>query len=176
MEKKEKGSGSGFSFFLTMVFFSLVGVSIYFFSNGRAGIESLSDVSVWEFFILSLAAFRQTRLLVYDKVAQFIRDLWLDTKQVEEDGVAYVYRSKPKRGFRRLMADLFSCPWCIGVWATVSTVFIYFMWPVTWFFWLVLAIAGVSSLFQLTANLIGWRAEMGKLQVKNMENHDGGGC
>ena len=130
MERKEKGSGNGWSFILSMVFGLLVAIGIYYLLPGS--IHDLRDIHVFEFIILALAVFRLTRLLVYDKVAQYIRDLFLNTEEehFKGSGMMYVVRTKPATGFRRLMSDLFSCPWCIGVWSSLFTVFIYFKWQI----------------------------------------------
>ena len=168
--KKEKGSGVFLSFLLTIIFFALVIFFTYllsFYTN--FSIKDLNDITIWEFTILVFAAFRLTRLLVYDQVSQFIRDMFLVKSEKKEKGIVYTYRSKPKKGLRRLFADLLGCPWCVGVWISVFTVALYYLLPITWYFWLVLAIAGVSSFDQLLANLIGWKAELAKITVKKME-------
>ena len=130
--------------------------------------KDLTDVSVFEFVILTLAVFRLQRLFVYDSVSQFIRDIFLETKEVLDDkeGVIYVIRSKYKTGVKRLFADLLSCPWCVGMWCAVFAVIVYFMYPVTWPLWLLMAIAGLSSFIQILANYVGWKAEGSKIVVK----------
>lgn len=169
MEKKEKGSGNGLSFVLSNIFLILTAFGVYMFYGRFMGISTLRDVGVFEFVLLSLAVFRLTRLFVYDSVSQWIRDIFLDTKEETVAGVVYVIRSKPQTGIRRLFTDLLGCPWCVGVWISLFAVFIYFMWPITWFFWLLLAVAGTSSFIQILANQVGWSAEYGKLSVKKLE-------
>ena len=164
--RKEKGSGNLLSFLLSIVFFGVIVLGMYLLYAWDVGLEDLTDVSVFEIVLLSLAVFRLQRLLVYDKVAQYIRDLFLDLKEEKEDGIVYVVRTKPTKGLRRLFSDLFDCPWCIGVWAAVFTVFLYFLFPWTWPFWLILAIAGASSFLMLSINMIGWIAERNKQKAK----------
>jgi hypothetical protein len=67
------------------------------------------------------------------------------------------------------MHDLLGCPWCVGLWSGLIVAFFYFMYPWAWFIVLFLAISGLGSLFQLFANLIGWRAELYKLKAKEKE-------
>ncbi len=166
---KEKGSGTSLSALLTLVFFLIVGTVLYYLPQADVVLEGINDLSVFEFIILSLAVFRLTRLMVYDQVAQFIRDLWLDLREeTRTDGVIMVHRTKPVKGFRRLMADLFGCPWCIGVWAALFSTLIYIFCPWTWFFWLFMAVAAVSSYLQLSINLVGWHAEKAKREVERM--------
>lgn len=169
---KEKGAGSARSALLTLIFFAAVGVCLYYLPL-ESEYTSLQDISVFEFIILTLAVFRITRLLVYDQVAQFIRDLWLNLREEpRNDGVILVHRTKPNTGFRRLMADLFGCPWCVGVWVALGSTAVYLFFPWTWFFWLFMAMAGVSSFIQITINGIGWKAEKAKLKVEKMNRED----
>lgn len=169
--KEEKGAGHLLSFLLSGVFFLCVGFGFHLLYEFDAGVRSLRDVTFFEFFILSLAVFRITRLIVYDKVSEFIRDMFLVTSEEydEERRITYIMRAKYDRGVRRLMADLLSCPWCVGVWAAVFAVVGYFLLPATWPFWLLMAVAGAASFFQLLSNLIGWQAEYGKIVVQKTE-------
>lgn len=118
-----------------------------------------SKISVFDTILLSLAAFRLTRLIVYDKIARWFRELFADTREFVQDGVEYVEIKPYGRGFRHTVHDLLQCPWCIGVWSALVVCFFYFVYPFAWFVILFLAVAGASSLIQVTANLIGWRAE-----------------
>ena len=54
----------------------------------------------------------------------------------------------------------------LGIWAGATVAFFYFLTPYAWWPILVLAIAGVGTFLQLSANLIGWKAEHLKHQVE----------
>lgn len=129
------------------------------------------SIGVFDVILIILATFRLTRLFVYDTVAQFIRDWFLEKTEKEENGQVMVVRAKPAGGVKRALADLMSCPWCFGLQAAILVVFFYFLTPVAWIIILMLAIAGVSTLFQLLANLIGWHAEHRKNLVKMQEGN-----
>ncbi|PIT90971.1 sporulation protein [Candidatus Kaiserbacteria bacterium CG10_big_fil_rev_8_21_14_0_10_49_17] len=124
-------------------------------------------LSVFEFFLLSLAAFRLTRLFVYDKITQFIRD-WFLRKEVlaGEDGELVIVRRKYVQGPLRTASELLECPWCFGVWAAACVLFFYFITPLSVPVILLLAIAGVATFFQLLATMVGWRAERLKQKVE----------
>ncbi len=125
-------------------------------------------IPLYDFALLALATFRLTRLFVYDKIMQHVRDLFLDkTLRMGDDGERIVLRQKPFGGPRRTIADLLSCPWCIGMWFALFVSFFYFLTPYAWFPILFLAIAGVASFIQVAANLIGWKAELLKMQVED---------
>jgi len=172
VEKNEKGSGNFLSFLLSGAFFVIIILIFYQVFEAEITLSDLNDVTWFEFFILTLAVFRLQRLLVYDKVSQWIRDFFLITREEHDKitGITYVIRAKHQGGIMRLFADLLSCPWCVGVWAATAAVIIYYLFPWTWPFWLLMAIAGASSMIQLTANLIGWKAEGSKIFVER----DGG--
>ena len=112
--------------------------------------------------IITLASFRLTRLFVYDGMTRFLREQFYDTKAVRNK----ITLVKPLVGPRRTLADLMSCPWCFGVWATTCVVFLYLVSAYMYIPMLILAIAGVATLIQLCANMIGWKAEQLKIDVE----------
>lgn len=120
--------------------------------------DRLLYVTPFEFIILSLATFRLTRLMVYDRITAFFREQFYNLK-----GGKLV---EPERGPRRALNDLVTCPWCFGLWAGATVVFCYYLTPLSWFPILFLAIAGLGAFFQILANMIGWKAEQLKEDVK----------
>lgn len=119
----------------------------------------LAEFELIDFVLISLASFRMIRLFVYDAVTKWFREQFWDA---EEKGKQVILK-KPAGGPRRTLADLFSCPWCFGMWAAASVTFFYALTPYAYFVVVFLAIAGVASFLQLFANMIGHRAE----QLKN---------
>lgn len=111
------------------------------------------SVSAFDVLLMALATFRITRLVVYDKIARWFRDLFRGTS-----------------GFATTVQDLLQCPWCIGVWAALIVAFSYYAFEWAWFVVLFLALAGAGSLLQVVANGIGWRAETLKLEAKEKGN------
>ncbi len=125
---------------------------------------ALHDLSLFEFIILSLATFRLTRLMVYDKITAFFREQFYDAKVLKTS----VVLEKPKSGPRRTLAALMSCPWCFGMWAAATVVFLYELTPYAYYPILMLAIASLGTLMQLAANMIGWKAEQLKKDVETL--------
>ena len=128
-------------------------------SESRIEYEALS---LMDMAIITLASFRLTRLFVYDGMTRFVREQFYDTKAVRNK----ITLVKPTVGPRRTLADLVSCPWCFGVWATTCVVFLYLISAYMYIPMLILAIAGVATLIQLCANMIGWKAEQLKRDVE----------
>ena len=118
------------------------------------------SINIFDFLIIILATLRLTRLFVYDKIGKWIRDMFWD---VASDGKTLV---KPKKGPRLTIADLLDCPWCVGVWTALFTVFLYYFYSYSWVVLLVLAVAGASSLLQIIANALGWTAERAKQEAQ----------
>lgn len=162
-QKYESKDSNVWSLLFTVAFVGLVVLGYVYLESWGADFS----VTVFEFIILALAIFRLIRLASYDSIAQFARDVFTDTTWEEQkDGTFLVTRTKPKSGFRRKCYELFVCPWCIGVWLSGAVVFFFFLTEIAWPFILLLALAGVASLFQLFANLIGWYAEGRKQEVE----------
>ena len=103
----------------------------------------LVSVSPFDAIMMTFATFRITRLIVYDRITLWFRELFVDRKSA----------------FMTVVADLLHCPWCIGVWSALAVVFFYFIFTWAWSVIFFLALAGAGSLLQVIANGIGWRAE-----------------
>jgi len=146
------------AFFLVLVF---MGTIILL----ESAYKPFSDLTATDFVLIALASFRMIRLVTYDKVSAFFREQFWDAKELKTK----VVLTKPERGPRRTMADLLSCPWCFGIWASAMVTFFYLLTPYAYYIVLFLALAGVATLLQLTANLIGWKAEQLKGQVEPRE-------
>lgn len=115
-------------------------------------------LSPFDLVLLSLATFRLTRLFVYDAVTKFVRELFFNITELGGEAVVM----KPESGPRRVLAELFSCPWCFGLWAATVVTFAYLATPYAYIAVAILAIAGVGTLVQLFANFLGWSAELKK--------------
>lgn len=95
-------------------------------------------IPLFDFFMLTLATFRVTRLIVHDLVFDFFRDLFEDATN----------------GFKLSMHDLLDCPWCTGAWVALFLGFIYFTMPFAWPFILIMAVAGFGTLLTILASLM----------------------
>lgn len=147
---------SGFWNFVLMLFFAGLVLS---------GVDHLLSrnlfyrgVGVGDFFLMALAIFRLVRLVSYDVIFKSVRDT--------------LAKGKPGT-FVATLSALVACPWCSGLWFAFFVVFFYYASPVAWPVILVLALAGVASLFQIAANLIGWHAEGKKRDVLGGPNASG---
>lgn len=120
-------------------------------------------ITIFDVAIITLASFRMTRLFVNDAITKFIREQFLDAEQGRGGKITLV---KPKTGPRRTLSDLFSCPWCFGLWSGTTVTFFYLLSPMVFFPTLAFAVAGIASFIQILSNQIGWRAEQLKKEVE----------
>jgi hypothetical protein len=141
------------------VFFTIIVVLFAIILDTEARIP-YQELTFIDLTLITLASWRLTRLFVYDAVTKFVREQFMDVKKVGR-GYQLV---KPKTGPRRTLSDLFSCPWCFGVWAATLVTFGY-LWS-EWFVFptVLLAVAAVATFLQLLANLVGHRAEQLKAE------------
>lgn len=151
--------------FLFSVFFLVVLVAASWYMKEVRGFY-LGFVTPFDALMLAFATFRVTRLLVYDKITRWFRELFSDNRVYEKDGVSWVEVRPHGTGFRHTVYDLLQCPWCIGIWAALFTIFVYFVFPWGWSLNFFLAIAGMGSLLQVISNGVGWKAETLKLEAR----------
>jgi hypothetical protein len=149
------------NFVFTVIFIGFVFMGMVILEG--SGYKTFDELTLTDFVLMTLASFRLIRLVVYDKITAFFREQFYDA-EVTKMKVVLV---KPESGPRRTLADLLSCPWCFGVWASATVVFFYMLTPWSVFPIIFLALAGVASFFQILSNLIGWKAEQLKIDVES---------
>ncbi len=166
VKKEYEEKNDQLEFFLAIFYVSVLGIVAYFLKVDYRRL--LSELSAFDFCILVLAVFRLTRLFVYDGIMSYLRDSCLIQEEVTDpdSGAKKIIYIQPRRGWRKVVANLLACPWCVGVWMSALVVIFYYSVPVATFFILILAIAGLSTFVQLLANAIGWQAEQKKLTVE----------
>lgn len=80
----------------------------------------------FDFFVIALASFRLTRLLVYDKITEFIRKPFHHVIEEElPDGTIVQYLQIKGTGIRKWVGELLSCYWCTGIWCAAFFYFLY---------------------------------------------------
>jgi hypothetical protein len=154
--------------FIFSIFFIVVLVGALLAMKALRG-GFLVSVPPFDALLMALATFRITRLVVYDKITRWFRELFVKRRVYEKDGKMWVEITPHGGGFFHTIYDLLQCPWCIGFWAALIVVFCYFVFTWAWSVILFLALAGIGTLFQLWANQLGWRAENLKLDAFTKE-------
>ena len=118
------------------------------------------DLTTFDYLVMLLASWRLTRLFVYDNITRFLREQFMD---VVKSGRGYKLQT-PKNGPRRLLADLFACPWCMSIWTSSIVVFLYMLTAYAVFPFVLLGMSAVVSFLQIGTNLVGHQAERAKNQ------------
>ncbi len=131
-------------------------------------------VPVFDAVLMALATFRVTRLIVYDKITRWFRELFVHKRETKKDDGVWVELIPYRSGFLATVHDLLGCPWCISFWSALIIAFIYFIFPWAWFVIFLLALAGAGSFVQLAANLVGWQAENLKQDSHEKESRAAG--
>lgn len=108
------------------------------------------DISLMELLILSLASFRLTRLIVFDKITEFMRRPFFDEiQETNESGETEIFLVPKKSRIRGFFGELLSCYWCTGVWVSIFLIVFYILlakWAVP--FLLVMSVAGIAALIE----------------------------
>jgi hypothetical protein len=152
------------NFIFTLLFLAFFGLLMWVLYKVRGNFPTA--IPLFDLVLIALATFRLIRLFVYDKIFRFVRDLFVEIREVHsEQGVVYMERREYTGGPLRTISELLACPWCFGMWCGLVIAFFYFLTPLSWFPILVLALSGLGTLLQLIANFIGWSAENGKLRA-----------
>lgn len=104
----------------------------------------------FEFFLLILASFRLTRLIVFDKIFRFVRSPFLEvSERKDQEGNVIEHVEAKGNGLRKLIGELLSCYWCFGIW---SSLFLYggfvLISPIFYPLIIVLAVAGAASVIE----------------------------
>ncbi|MES9681325.1 hypothetical protein CN514_08685 [Bacillus sp. AFS001701] len=111
------------------------------------------DISWFLLFILILASFRLTRLVVHDKITAFLRRPFIDEITLEENGMPVTYTKIKGNGIQYFFGELLSCTWCSGIWCTAFLLLIYVFFPhVGEFIIVLLAIAGAAGVIETIVN------------------------
>ena len=129
------------NFWSAFVFFGLVVLVGYLLK--LKGVE-IEEISLKESIVIILASYRMTRILVFEKIFKYFRDV---LKRRED---LYVIGT---------LSSIITCPWCAGVWVTLAIIVFYFLIPFGILLVYVLALAGIASIVILYSNMLHMRTE-----------------
>ncbi|NYE05483.1 hypothetical protein F4694_002236 [Bacillus niacini] len=113
------------------------------------------NIDLLSFTLLALASFRLTRLIVFDKITEFLRDPFFDEIEEEnEDGTMEVYYLPKATPIKKFIGELLSCYWCTGVWVSAAMVIGYLLLPFVFVpIILVFAVAGLAAILESIVQL-----------------------
>ncbi|MFH0758757.1 MAG: DUF1360 domain-containing protein [Bacteroidota bacterium] len=129
------------NFWSAFFFFAMVLLVGYLFE--KKGIE-IEDITLKEAIVIVLASYRMTRIIVFEKIFKYLRDM------VKQRDKLYIIGT---------VGNIITCPWCAGVWVTLIIVVFYYLVPYGTLLTYVLALAGVASIVILYSNMLQMRAD-----------------
>ena len=99
--------------------------------------------------MLGLAAFRLTRLIVFDTITERLRMIFLEEVTENELEGETVYIVPRGKGVRKFIGELISCYWCTGIWVSGFLVAFYALYPMIAIWILaILSVAAVASVIE----------------------------
>lgn len=119
---------------------------------------TISDIGILELVLITIATYRMTRLIVYDRIFKLVRD---------------IIRSFGGTGLGDSLKAIITCPWCAGVWISLFNVAIFYLVPFGDLFIYAMSIAGVATFLQLTANVVGLAADERQMDVREKRKKNG---
>ncbi len=130
------GEHQAWNFWSAFVFFGLVVLIGYLLE--KKGVD-IKEITLKEAIVIVLASYRMTRILVFEKIFKYFRDALK-----RREGLYIV----------GTISSIITCPWCAGVWVTLTIMVFYFLVPFGVLLVYVLALAGIASLVILFSNLM----------------------
>jgi hypothetical protein len=128
---------NAWNFASLFLFFALAALTGYFMKAGNIDIR---DISTTELIILTLAIYRVTRVVVFEKIFKYFRDF------VKANNRVY---------FMRTLCFIITCPWCAGVWIALIMVVFYYFIPYGVLLVYIMALSGVASFLVMLSNYLG---------------------
>lgn len=106
--------------------------------------------SIFHFILLTLASFRLTRLIVFDKITEWIRrPFFIEWTEENDNGELETYIKPKDSGIKSWIGELLSCYWCTGIWSAIGLYVGYLYIPIVFsHVIIILAIAGVAALIE----------------------------
>ena len=124
------------NFWSAFVFLSAVGLVGFFL--GRKGV-AIEELTFKEALVVILASYRMTRILVFERIFKYFRDVLKRREDLYVIGTIHA---------------MITCPWCAGVWVTLIILVLYYLVPFGVLLVYVLALAGLASMMILVSNLL----------------------
>nr|WP_254119659.1 DUF1360 domain-containing protein [Bacillus sp. FJAT-29790] len=112
------------------------------------------------FIMIILASYRLTHLIVFDKIAEPLRNHFLKKKETKDHEIKKVPKS--------MFGYLLTCYWCTGIWSAIILGTMYIFLPfITKYIIFILAIAGGQAILETFVGVNIKRTELYNEQIKH---------
>ena len=142
------------NFWSVFVFFGAVGLVGYLLEGKGVDIRK---INMKEAVVIILASYRMTRILVFEKIFKYFRNVLKKREDLYVIGTLHA---------------IITCPWCAGVWVTLIIVVFYFLVPYGSLLIYILALAGLASMVILISNLLHMHTE-GRQRIHQRDKGNG---
>ena len=143
------------NFWSAFFFFGMVVLVGYLLEKKGIDIE---DITIKEAIVIILASYRMTRILVFEKIFKYFRDVLKKRESLYLIGT---------------LSSIITCPWCAGVWVTLTIVVFYYLVPYGVVLTYVLALAGIASIVILYSNMMHMKTEhKQRIHQKQKKSYD----
>ena len=142
------------NFWSVFVFFGAVFLVGYLLEGKGVDIR---EISMKEAVVIILASYRMTRILAFEKIFKYFRNVLKKREDLYVIGTLHA---------------IITCPWCAGVWVTLIIVVFYFLVPYGSLLVYILALAGRASMVILISNLLHMHTE-GRQRIHQREKGNG---
>jgi len=144
------------NFWSAFVFFGIVVLVGYLLQKKGIDIE---NITLKEAIVIILASYRMTRILVFEKIFKYLRDVLKRRENLYVIGT---------------LSSIITCPWCAGVWVTLTIIVFYYLLPFGTLLVYVLALAGIVTIVILYSNMLHMRTERKqRIHQRQKTNFDG---
>lgn len=140
------------NFWSAFAFFGLVALMGFLLERKDVDIR---EITLKEAVVIILASYSMTRILVFEKIFKYLRD---------------VLKRREDYYLIGTLSSIITCPWCLGVWVTLFIIVFYYLVPYGDLLVYVLALAGIASLVILFSNLLHMWTE-GKQRIHQKSKH-----
>ncbi|WNS77545.1 DUF1360 domain-containing protein [Bacillus sp. DTU_2020_1000418_1_SI_GHA_SEK_038] len=111
------------------------------------------------FMMIILASYRLTHLIVFDKIAEPLRNLFLTKKETRDHEIKKVPKS--------MIGYLLTCYWCTGIWSAILLCTMYLFLPtIANYIIFILAIAGGQAILETFVGVNIKRTELYNEQIE----------
>lgn len=149
---KDERKHQAWNFWSAFVFFGAVVLVGYLLRKKGVDIE---DMTFKEAVLIILASYRLTRILVFEKIFKYFRDVLKKGEDLYLVGT---------------VSSIITCPWCSGVWVTLIIIVFYYLVPYGVLLCYVLALAGIASLVILYSNMLHMKTDRKQRIHQKMKN------
>jgi hypothetical protein len=137
---------------LDIIFTALyVGVTYLLWRTGTLP----QHIKILDLVLLGLATARVSDIISTDQIMEWLRRPFvkLETEEIADREVQV--RTGRGHGLKRVIGELLTCPWCVGVWVAAFLTYAYFLFPhPIWLFILIMAISEIGSIVQTLSTIL----------------------